>query len=130
MATRPSSSRLDLNLRALVAEFALREMCCVDVSLFLGCSPSSARNYINRLLDAGIVAPRRIAGACGRTRVLYRARPGAGVADLPCMAEAPRAAPAPAPAPPDVGPPDAFTLRDPLVAAFFGNPAAHRPGRA
>lgn len=126
---RPSTAQLDLNLRALIAEFSLRDMGCEDVSLFLGCSLSSARNYINRLLDAGYVAPRRTGGACRKTRVLYRARRGAGDAILPSIAATPRTAPAPI----DPGPPGAadelnasLTLRDPLVAAFFGNPAAPR----
>jgi predicted transcriptional regulator len=94
MTTRPSTAQLDLHLQALVAELSVRDMGCAEVSLFLGCSPSSARNYINRLLDAGIVAPRRIGGACGRARILYRSR------------SAPEAPPA---------------LRDPLVTAFFGS---------
>jgi hypothetical protein len=124
MTIRPSTARLDLNLRALAAEFSVRDMGCMDVSLFLGCSPSSARNYINRLLDAGIVVTRRTAAACGRTTVSYRARPNAGVTDLPAIAEPRRAAPAPVRAGgagadqrPDATP----RLRDPLVAAFFGS---------
>jgi hypothetical protein len=130
MTIRPSTTRLDLNLRALVAELSRRDLGCTDVSRLLGCSPSSARNYIARLLDAGIIGPRRGASAGGRATILYRLRPDADLSRLDRLAEA--AAPA---APGDdtgagdevQGEPDAAGarpgLRDPLVAAFFGRPA-------
>jgi hypothetical protein len=127
---RPSTTQLDLNLRALVAEFALRDMGCIDVSLFLACSPSSARNYINRLLDAGIVAPRRTGGTGGRSRTMYRMKPYARLADLPCIGAAPGGGRRPAIAAqaavcrdPQAPP----MMRDPMVAALFGRPSAAAP---
>jgi hypothetical protein len=122
---RPSTTQLELNLRALVAEFALRDMGCVDVSLFLACSPSGARNYIKRLLDAGIVAPRR-AGV----RTVYRMKPYARLADPPRIGAAPGGDRGPAiAAQAAVGhDPQALPMmRDPLVAALFGRPAAAAP---
>jgi hypothetical protein len=127
---RPSTTQLDLNLRTLVAEFALRDMGCTDVSLFLACSPSSARNYINRLFDAGIVAPRRAGGTGGRGRTVYRMKPCARMADLPCIGAAPGGDRRPAVAvqaavchDPQAPP----MMRDPLVAALFGRPSAAAP---
>lgn len=135
MTIRPSSTRLDLNLRTLVAELTQRDLGCADVGLLLGCSPSSARNYIARLLDADIVGPRRGCSAGGRATILYRLRPDADLSRLERLAESARAAHAGqadeddekdeeharrgAQAVAAAGP----GLRDPLLAAFFGRPA-------
>ena len=70
---RPSSARRLTNLRALVAEFAERDIGCAGVALFLDCSLSAARNYIAELLDAGVVASRPDRQAAGCVdRTLYR----------------------------------------------------------
>lgn len=127
---RPSTTQLELNLRALVAEFTLRDMGCVDVSLFLACSPSGARNYIKRLLDAGIVAPRRAGGTGGRGRTVYRMKPYARLADPPRIGAAPGGDRGPAIAAQAAvchDPQALPMMRDPLVAALFGRPAAAAP---
>lgn len=71
--TRPSSARRMSNLRALVEEFGNRDLGCAGAALFLGCSYSSARNYLAQLLDAGVVAshPVRLGAGC-IDRTLYR----------------------------------------------------------
>jgi hypothetical protein len=54
-ALRPSSARRIMNLRALVGEFARRDLGYSGTALLLGCSLSSARNYIFELLDAAVI---------------------------------------------------------------------------
>jgi hypothetical protein len=69
---RPSSARRIGNLRALVAEFAERDIGGAGAALFLGCSLTAARNYISELLDAGVVAARPVKQAAGAIdRTLY-----------------------------------------------------------
>lgn len=102
---RPSSARRLGNLRALVAEFAARDIGHAGVALFLPCSSTTARNYIAELLGAGLIIalPARQA-AGGLDRTLYRR-----TADPLSVNVSRRAGPAPA-------------RRDPLVAALFGVP--------
>jgi hypothetical protein len=72
---RPSSARRLDNMRALVAEFAARDIGYAGVALLLACSLTTARKYIAELLDAGLVFPlsasQRRPGA-GIDRTLYR----------------------------------------------------------
>jgi hypothetical protein len=69
---RPASARRIGNLRALVAEFAERDIGGAGAALFLGCSLTAARNYISELLDAGVVAARPVREAAGCVdRTLY-----------------------------------------------------------
>jgi hypothetical protein len=54
--SRPSSARRLANFRTLVAEFAVRRMGYIAVAELLSCSTSAARNYIQELVDRGVVA--------------------------------------------------------------------------
>lgn len=52
---RPSTILRTQRLRALVAELSLRDMELVEMSRFLACSPSGARNYVVELSCAGVL---------------------------------------------------------------------------
>jgi hypothetical protein len=142
MAMRPSTVQRLHNFRTLVAEFAARDLGYGEAGVLLDCSTSGARNYVNRLLEAGVVVQRRTRGADGKDLTVFRLNPDPHVARgflammarqqrvdalLPRQASAARSAAAVArfPAAP-VAPPgcddadDAPARRDPLVAALFG----------
>jgi hypothetical protein len=137
MAMRPSTMQRDQNLRTLVAEFSLRDMGYLDASLLLGCSASGARNYVDLLLDAGVLVRRRTSGVGGRDRTVYRLNPDAGrVSAFLAMAAREDASDAKPAAQPRAGRPLADCMpaaachdsgpmpvrRDPLVTALFGRP--------
>jgi hypothetical protein len=148
MAMRPSTVQRLLNLRTLVAELALRELGYTEAGALLDCSPSGVRNYFNRLLDAGVVAPRRTRGADGKDLTLFRLNPDPQVASgfiamlerqrrtdviaprqitvRTAAADAGLATVAVPPAPCDEAA-DAPARRDPLVAALFGQSRAGTP---
>ena len=144
---RPSSARRIGKLRALVAEFAGRDIGYAGVALFLGCSLTAARNYVTELLDAGVIDPHPVRQAAGcLDRTLYRrtADPLVVHEFLAALAGTHRAAGMPAccgTAVREAPPPDAASIRrtwcvadfsrgagnaparrDPLVAALFGAP--------
>jgi hypothetical protein len=146
MAIRPSTIQRLLNFRKLVAEFAARDLGYGEAGELLGCSASGARNYVNRLLDAGVVAPRRTRGADGKDLNVFRLNPDPQVAraflammerqrrvdTLAPRQAAPRTAAADAgfpasPPPLCPGADDAPARRDPLVAALFGLSRAGTP---
>ena len=142
---RPSSARRLGNLRALVAEFAGRDIGHAGVALFLACSLTAARNYVAELLDAGVVAAlpvRQAAGCVDRTLYRRSADPLVVHAFLAALARS-HATGMPAwrgtavlEAPPDAerihrtwsvadfsrGAANSTARRDPLVAALFGAP--------
>jgi hypothetical protein len=97
METRPSSALRERRLRALIEEFAARDMGYAGVAVFLNCSTSAARNYVHSLVDERLIeeAPAGCA-ASSEERTVFR---------LHSLAQ-PIAAPA---------------RRDPLVAALFGD---------
>lgn len=133
-------------MRALVAEFAARDIGYAGAALLLDCSLTTARNYIAELLDAGLVfslpgRPGRPGGS-GVERTLYRrtADPLAVHRFLAALAGSQQAANNAAPQTlPDaerihrtwraagfsLGAGHAPARRDPLVAALFG--AVWRP---
>lgn len=140
---RPSSARRLGNLRALVAEFAGRDIGYAGVAVFLGCSLTAARNYVGELLDAGVIASlpvRQAAGCVDRTLYRGSADPLVVHAFLAALARSHTAAmpawrdTAEAEAPPDAerihrtwlaadfsfGAGRSPARRDPLVAALFG----------
>jgi hypothetical protein len=146
MAMRPSTIQRLLNFRILVAEFAVRDLGYGEAGALLGCSGSGARNYVNRLLDAGVVAPRRTRGADGKDLAVFRLHPDPQVARgflavldrqrrIDTLAPAqgtPRGAAADAvfaatPSPLRHDADNALPRRDPLVAALFGLSRAGTP---
>ena len=73
---RPSSARRVVNLRALISEFAARNMGYCGVALFLNCSESTARNYVHELIDHRVIAyPRIRAQASCVDRTVYSLNP-------------------------------------------------------
>jgi hypothetical protein len=60
MSVRPASIRRHRRMEALIAEFSERDMDCAGVALFLNCSPSAARTYLNALLEASIIRSGRV----------------------------------------------------------------------
>jgi hypothetical protein len=54
-AMRPSSSLKAGRLQLLATAFARRALRQADVAALLDCSPSGARNYLNELMDAGVI---------------------------------------------------------------------------
>ena len=140
---RPSSARRLGNLRALVAEFAGRDVGHAGVAMLLGCSLTAARNYVAELVDAGVIASlpvRQAAGCVDRTLYRGSADPLVVHAFLAALARS-HAAGIPAwrgtavlEAPPDFerihrtwlaadfsfGAGHSPARRDPLVAALFG----------
>lgn len=111
---RPSTARRLEKLSELVAELSVRDMGLAAIAAFLGCSPSSARNYVFELQDAGVVespASRAPPGCVERT--VYRLH-----ADTPGVRrDAGRLR-----ADPLAGLCERAPRRDPLVAALFGAP--------
>jgi hypothetical protein len=59
--TRPSTVRRLQRLNALIDELSARDMDAAAVALFLDCSATSARNYLNDLLEASVIRSRRTA---------------------------------------------------------------------
>jgi hypothetical protein len=56
---RPATVRRFQRFHALVAELATRDMDTIAVASFLQCSPTAARKYLNDLLEASVIKPRR-----------------------------------------------------------------------
>lgn len=138
-ALRPSSARRIRNLRALVAEFARRDLGYSGTALLLGCSLSSARNYIFELLDAEVIVAhpfRPPAGGIDRIHYQLSTDRRTVRAFVAALAESDGAATQgdamQADRRRDSGGvdnfnfgrslPDAPARRDPLVAALFGDP--------
>jgi hypothetical protein len=143
---RPSTIQRLLNFRLLLAEFAVRDLGYGEAGALLACSNSGARNYITRLLDAGVVVPRRTRGADGKDVAVFRLNPDPQVArGFLAMMERQRRVDTLAPpqasqriAPVGAGIPaiasplcdeagNAPPRRDPLVAALFGLSRAGTP---
>lgn len=105
---RPSSLLRNARLGTLLAELSQRDLGSLGVAALLDCSPSSARNYLFELLDAGLL--RALPNpAEGSDTTVYRLTPDQGLVDafktsLTVAGNAVAAA----------------AERDPLVAALFG----------
>jgi hypothetical protein len=135
---RPSTLQRLGNMRTLVTELAARDIGYADVACLLGCSLTTARNYVAELLDAGLVSALLLGqGESGSERTRYRrtadplavhrflaalSRPLKGAEDA-----APQTRPDGArvhrtwlPADFSAGAHHAPARRDPLVAALFG----------
>jgi DNA-binding Lrp family transcriptional regulator len=96
---RPSTLLRQERLQLLAAAFARRTLRQADVAALLDCSPSGARNYLNELVEAGVITPCR-ATPDERTfaKRAFVLHPEAPVHGMPPQ------------------------RRDPLVAALFGAP--------
>lgn len=114
-------------MRALVAEFAARDMGYTGVAAFLNCSPSAARNYVHSLRDERIVveAPGR-RGESTEERTVFRLNPSAAEVDFFLTRIA-----APAIFVQEARVSDQArhlpARRDPLVAALFGDAGGDQP---
>jgi hypothetical protein len=143
---RPSTIRRIEKLRALVTALAARDMGYVSVAALLECSPTSSRQYLAQLADAGVVSyrPGRRPGSTGGGSYRLNADPRAArvflstltAADVPATklrrTIRPRYAGIPGgryvhvmdgdslPRSTDEG----RARRDPLVAALFGEAAS------
>lgn len=138
---RPSTTRRHLRLRALIGELSARDMHTAAVAVFLECSHTAARNYLNELLEASVISWRRSPDPSMRSG--YRLNGDTGLVQnflagltLPRIANMKRES-KPATEAQSFGPrhfhiiaDDRFlgvrathvlVRRDPLVAALFGN---------
>lgn len=105
---KTASQRRAGKLRELLDGLAHSDMTLEDVALLLGCSPSSARNYVLELLDADLVTSSRGGPVRGRVAsAIYSIRRAVSVAE-PVQASG-AAVPAMAAA-----------QQDPLLMALFG----------
>lgn len=139
---RPSSARRIMNLRALVGEFARRDLGYSGTALLLGCSLSSARNYIFELLDAEVIVAHPFRPPAGNIdRIHYQLSTDRRTVRefVAALAESDGAATqTDRQRDPCAGDNfnfgrsllDAPARRDPLVAALFGDPRLVHPNRS
>lgn len=116
----PSSVRRCANIKMLIGELASRDMRAEDAAVMLQASASCARNYMNELCAAGVIAATFQLDSTPKIRRPYY-RLSADLERVRAFAAglAPLGREVPPPAKRVNGAP---ARRDPLVAALFGSP--------